>query len=120
MYPVLEIVAFSAILATIVVTGFILHRYPVPYPWMLFNLHKLLTVGLIVYFTIKQIHLVKQIPGHWSLNTYLIITAVFCIALLVTGAFLSQGKKQVPLLIVHKIASLALIVSIALMTYFSN
>ncbi|MEZ5070799.1 MAG: hypothetical protein R2751_07480 [Bacteroidales bacterium] len=110
----LKSVLSLAFVCIAVAAGFLLHKAGKPYPGLLFNLHKLVSVALIVLLV-----LALRASGWLAASPVFPAVALFLLglsllALLVSGGFLSLDKAQVPMLWVHRAGTLLFLVSLAL------
>jgi hypothetical protein len=95
-----RIVSAGLLFLFIFLFGYWLNRTGKPYHVIIFTIHKLLTLGTIVYLA-KIIYNVQQVtPLSPSQILVLVITAVCFIATMATGALLSIDKPMP--LIVHR------------------
>jgi len=97
--------------------GFWLSRAGKPYNGVLFNIHKLIALGGVVWAGI-QFSKTFHVPD-WQLVVLLAVSALWVIALFVSGALMSAGKlNYVLMLTIHRVAPGALVLCCALALYF--
>ena len=98
--------------------GFWLSKLGRPYHGMLFNIHKLLALGVVVLTGIQLIKMLKGANSLALLVTLLIVAAACVIALFASGALMSLGKLDYALVLaVHRIAPVVLVIVMALAAY---
>ena len=87
--------------------GFWLSKAGKPYNGLLFNIHKLVALGDVVWAAI-QIMKTLQHPG-WLLIASLILVALCVVALFVSGALMSAGQLAYTLMLsIHRVAPVVL------------
>lgn len=99
-------------LIIVMILGFVLTKLGKPYNGFVFNIHKLVALGIIVLTVIHvRKHLVVADAG--ALMVVMMILMIVCtIALFATGAMLSIGKiDQVLLRNIHLPTSISLLIS---------
>jgi hypothetical protein len=98
--------------------GFWLSSSGKPYNGLLFNIHKLIALGLVILSSI-QIYRVLRVDEIQPLLILIIVLAVLCAAaLFVSGALLSSGTPfESPMLTIHRIAPVLLTISLAVLIY---
>lgn len=74
------------------VLGYTLSRSGKPYNLFIFTVHKLITVGIIVYLVITIIKLTQASPLSPIQTVVVIITGLFFVSTMATGALLSMDK----------------------------
>lgn len=95
--------------------GFWLSHLGKPYNGLLFNVHKLIALGAVV-FAVVQMAKVPNLLTPLSLTAVgLALAALAVIALFVSGALMSAGKLEYSLMLtVHRVGAAILIVGCAL------
>jgi hypothetical protein len=78
----------------IFLTGFLLRRAGKPYPGLLLNIHKLISLGAIVYFGITFSELKQSLELTLVDITISIVALVFFVATIVTGGLTSLAKPM--------------------------
>jgi hypothetical protein len=98
--------------------GFWLSGLGKPYHGLLFNIHKLVALGAVV-FTVWQLAGLLKEMGVPALVIALLTVAGLCvIALFASGALLSLGKANYALLLtLHRLAPAALVLALGLAVY---
>jgi hypothetical protein len=89
----------------VLVLGFILHKIGLPYNVVLFNLHKLISLGLVVFLSFIIYSFARQ--NELAIGQYFFISLVVLsvIALFTSGALLSMGRMNELMLNIHRIAT---------------
>jgi hypothetical protein len=99
-------------------SGFWLSRLGKPLNGALFNLHKLIALGAVVYTAVTFHQLLKISSAPPLLFLILFIAGLSVIALFATGALMSMDKAGYgTFLILHRIAPLILIATVSLAIY---
>ena len=103
----------GVIFILIVIFGFLLSNAGKPYNGILFNIHKMIALGVVMICGLQIFNMIKgnHIP---ILPLILLTVAGICVvALFATGALMSIGKLSFEVaLAVHRIAPVLLIVTI--------
>jgi hypothetical protein len=96
--------------------GFWLSHTGKPYRGILFNFHKLMALGSVVFFCIL---LYKNLNSlNWFLIAVLAVLALCIIALFISGALMSAGKLDYALMLtIHRITSAVLVLCCVLVLY---
>ncbi|CAG0993597.1 hypothetical protein ANAEL_02447 [Anaerolineales bacterium] len=104
-------------LALTLAVGFWLSQLGKPYNGILFNVHKLIALGTVI-FAILQISKTMNIAVSPLLIVVSIAAGLCVVALFASGALLSIGKLDYALtLVIHRIALAALLVMVVLASY---
>jgi hypothetical protein len=97
--------------------GFWLTHAGKPYNGLLFNAHKLIALGCVVFFGIQFSKTIHAPDG--LLIALLAVSALCVIALFASGALMSAGKLDYALMLtIHRIAPLVLAVGFGLVMIF--
>ena len=89
-----------------------------PYHTMVFTLHKLISVGAVVFTVITVIHLLRQVDRRTAAVLLMVVTALFIVVLLVSGALLSIDKPVHSIfLTLHRILPIVTVGTTALTFY---
>lgn len=98
--------------------GFWLHILGKPYNGLLFNVHKLVALGAVVFAVIQTYNLLKGVDVPLVVVALAAVCVLCVVALFATGAFMSIGNlPNVPLLTMHRIALIVLPLSAATLMY---
>ena len=107
-------------LALTLAFGFWLSQLGKPYNGILFNLHKLIALGTVV-FAVLQISNTMDLAGQSLLIAALIVAGICVVALFASGALMSMGKLDYALtLTIHRIAPVGLTIASGLAVYLLN
>ena len=99
----------GALLLLTYALGFWLSALSKPYNGLLFNLHKLVALGAVVFAVIRTYNLLRGANIQFVVIVLAAICVLCLIALFATGALMSGGNlSHAPLLTVHRIALAAL------------
>lgn len=103
----------SFLMASIFAGGFFLARGGMPYNQLLFNLHKLLVLGNIVFLNYWTVFILKGADNRGSLTAVLVITNCLFLVAMISGGI--QNLENLPardfVHILHKITPWLTIVS---------
>jgi hypothetical protein len=95
--------------------GFWLSSAGKPYNGFLFNIHKLIALGGVLYTGWQFSQWLKGADASLALTILLVVTALSVLALFVSGGLLSAGKLDyVLMLTIHRIAPVVLVVGLGL------
>lgn len=104
-------------LALTLAFGFWLSKLGKPYNGILFNVHKLIALGAVV-FAVLQVSKMMGIADAPLLIIMLVLAGLCVVALFASGALMSMGKLDYALtLTVHRIALVALLIAVVLASY---
>lgn len=104
-------------LALTLAFGFWLSKLGKPYSGILFNVHKLIALGTVV-FAVLQISKTMDLAGQPLLIAALIVAGLCAVALFASGTLMSMVKLDYALtLTVHRIAPIVLVIAMAVMIY---
>ncbi len=99
--------------------GFWLSVLGKPYNGLLFNIHKLVALGAVVFAVIQTYNLLQSANIQFVVIALAAVSVLCIIALFATGALMSIGNlPHAPLLTVHRIALAALPLATISMVYF--
>lgn len=76
----------------IFITGFWLSRSGKPYPGIVFTLHKLITLGIIIYLSVRLYQANQSAPLRGEQAAAIALMAACFLVMLVTGGLLSVDK----------------------------
>ena len=98
--------------------GFWLSQLGKPYNGILFNIHKLIALGVVVMAVIQMAPTIKTLAPLSLIALCLLLAAICVIALFASGALMSAGKSDYALLLlIHRIGSVVLAIDLGLVTY---
>lgn len=102
--------------ALTLVFGFWLSHAGKPYNGLLFNAHKLIALGCVVFLGIQFSKNLQA--SDWQLIVLLAISALCVIALFASGALMSAGKLEYSLMLtIHRIAPVILVADLGLVIF---
>ncbi len=113
----LKFIISIGIFFLVIVLGYILHKTGFPYNAFLFNLHKLISLGFVVYLSFIIYSFAKL--NELAIGQYFFISlaVLSVIALFTTGALLSMGRMYELMLNIHKIATVSFAISFLFVLY---
>jgi len=89
-----------------------------PYNPVLFNIHKLIALGTVIFTAVTVYHLRADGEIRALVLGAIVITGLLFLALFVSGALLSIGKPEhVAILTIHRVAPLLAVIATALTLY---
>lgn len=98
--------------------GFWLGRAGKPYNGILFNIHKLVALGTVVFTIIQIYNLLKGSQAETLIILSVIVAAIGVIALFASGAFLSIGNLGYGVMkLIHNIAPFLVVIGVGLAIY---
>ncbi len=101
----------------IFVFGFLLSRAGKPYPTLLFNVHKLIALGALVYLgiTVYNLHQAAPLtPAHLAL---VVFTGICFVVTIVAGGLLNIDKSPAFLAVIHRFSPYLTLLSTAAVLY---
>lgn len=113
-----KILINAVLLVIILVFGVYLHRMGKPYHPLWLNLHKLASLGLVVYATLLVIPLARAQGLEGFFPVLVILAVVSAIVLFVSGGLMSADKMHEAMVRVHRVANYAFIAGLAGVFYF--
>ena len=89
-----------------------------PYNGILFNIHKLLALGVVIITIVQLAGILRNVDAG-ALNIILLVLAALCIvALFSSGALMSMNKLDYMLILtIHRVASPLMVFALALVIY---
>lgn len=97
----------------ILISGIWLSKLGKPYGTILFTIHKLIALAFIIYVFIISKNLFKAMEINPVMWIFMVAAAISVIAIIATGGILSnQEEVKNSLVIVHKISSVVLLLSL--------
>jgi hypothetical protein len=89
-----------------------------PYNLVLFNIHKLIALGAVIFTAVTVYQLRADVEIRTLVLGIIMITGLLFVALFVSGALLSIGKPDhAAILTVHRVAPLLAVIATALSLY---
>lgn len=107
--------------ALTVAFGFWLGRLGKPYNVPLFNIHKLIALGVVIITSMRVYEAVKALPVQAVVIGLIAMTGLAIVALFVSGAFLSIGNVDYETIkTIHNIAPVVVVIAMGLVIYLLN
>jgi len=101
------------------VFGFWLARLGKPYNGLLFNIHKLIALGVVVITVIQIYNLLKGSQWQAMLIVSIIVAVLGVVALFASGAFMSIGNLNYRAMkIIHYIGPVVAVIGMVFTIYF--
>lgn len=95
--------------------GFWLSNTGKPYNGALFNIHKLLALGAVVFTIIRLSGVLKGVHSLAFIIVLLVLAGLCVVAMFASGALMSLGKLDYTLMLtLHRIAPVVLVIALAL------
>jgi len=114
----LKITGIGFLFVLIILSGIWLTKTGKPYPSILFNAHKLLSLAGTILAGIVAYQLQKPIELSTQLTTIVIVTGIFLLVLIITGGLLNLEKSFFQVLrIIHRILS-PLTIALVTLTFY--
>lgn len=99
-----KIVITGAFFLFIFLFGFVLSRGGKPYPTLLFNVHKLVALGTLVYLAITVYNLHRAAPLAPGLIALVAFTGLCFVVTIVAGGLLNIDKSPAFLAVIHRVS----------------
>jgi hypothetical protein len=106
-----------ALLSSTIILGVILHKLGKPYNQILFNLHKLISLGLVIYLFLTIYNIFTNNELNMVIYIFVSIALLSVVALFVSGAFFSQDKLNDLMLRIHSISTGIFVFCLAFLLY---
>ena len=101
--------------------GFWLSNSGRPYNGILFNIHKLIALGIVILTVIQVSRLLKIVNSPAVILALLVVAALCVIALFASGALMSLNKLDYMLVLtVHRIAPAVMVLAMGAAIYLVN
>jgi hypothetical protein len=98
--------------------GFWLSRLGKPYNGILFNLHKLIALGLVIITALRVYEALKGAPVQTVVIGLVVMTGLAVVALFVSGAFLSIGNVKYEVVkLIHNVAPVVAVLAMGSVIY---
>lgn len=113
-----KMIIIVALFAVILILGLILRKQGSPYNKVILGVHKIVSVGLIVFIAFHHYSLLFAPVFSRSFNLA-IAMCIAVVALFISGAILSAGTTlKMPLVVVHRIFSIVLLGSVIALLFW--
>lgn len=106
----LKLIANIALVLAICMLGIVLHKTGKPYSSTYLAIHKLLSLGFIVYMTIIFTNQAKALGLNTAIISFGVLVSISLVVLIASGAFLATDQFTEIATKLHRITSLSLIV----------
>ncbi len=97
-----KIVIIGAFFLFIFILGFVLSRAGKPYPALLFNVHKLVALGALVYLAITVYNLHRAAALAPGLVALVVFTGLCFVVTIVAGGLMNIDKSPAFLAVIHR------------------
>ncbi len=113
-----KVVISGAFFLFIFLFGFLLSRTGKPYPGLLFNVHKLIALGALVYLAITVYNLHRAVPLTPPLMGLVVFTGICFVVTVVAGGLLNVDRSPAFLAIIHRVSPYLTLLASAGTLYF--
>ena len=118
MSIVLKIIGTGLFFLFTIVTGIWLSNSGKPLNALIFNIHKLIALGSVIFTVILIRNLLKDIEIKTVILTLIIVTGLFVLTLFISGALLSLGKPVNNIILtIHGVTPILTVVTTAMTIY---
>ena len=108
----------NAILVVLtVLAGIFIHKTGKPYNKLIFSIHKLTTIGFVVFSSIMIFNHVNLNEIGIYISTFIILSVISILALFVSGALLSLDKFYDRMLLIHRASTFTFIIFFSVTIY---
>ena len=116
----LKMIASGFVFLFTIGSGICLSKLGKPYGTIIFNIHKLIALGFIIYTFIIGRNLFKSIDINNIMWFLIVVSIISVIALIATGGILSiKDRIKDSWVIIHKVSTALLLVSLSSYFYLS-
>ena len=118
MSIVSKIIGTGLLFIFTIVTGIWLSNSGKPLNSLIFNIHKLIALGSVIFTAIVIRNLLKDVEIKTVILTLIILTGLFVLTLFISGALLSLGKPVNNIILtIHSITPIPTVITIAITIY---
>jgi len=118
MSIVSKIIGTGLLFLFTIVTGIWLSNSGKPLNTLIFNIHKLIALGSVIFTVILIRNLLKDIEIKTVVLTLIIVTGLFVLTLFISGALLSLGKPVNNIILtIHGVTPILTVVTTAMTIY---
>jgi len=118
MSIVSKIIGTGLLFLFTIVTGIWLSNSGKPLNALIFNIHKLIALGSVIFTVILIRNLLKDIEIKTVILTLIIVTGLFVLTLFISGALLSLGKPVNNIILtIHGVTPILTVVTTAMTIY---
>ncbi|MEW6403545.1 MAG: hypothetical protein AB1649_17245, partial [Chloroflexota bacterium] len=103
------------------VFGFWLGKLGKPYNGILFNVHKLIALGTVIFAAMQICRTLKVLEAQALVIVLIVVTGICVVALFASGAFLSIGNLDYRVMkTIHHIAPVLAVIAMGLTLYIHS
>jgi hypothetical protein len=106
-----------ALILITMIMGFILHKTGKPYNSALLTIHKLATLGFVIFISFVLVSYTGNYGLSVSFTAFLILAILSIIGLLVSGGMLSLDRMHFTMMWLHRIFAAGFVICIAVIFY---
>ena len=118
MSIVSKIIGTGLLFIFTIVTGIWLSNSGKPLNSLIFNIHKLIALGSVIFTAIVIRNLLKDVEIKTVILTLIILTGLFVLTLFISGALLSLGKPVNNIILtIHSLTPIPTVITIAMTIY---
>lgn len=112
----LKVAGIGVLFLLIIISGIWLAKTGKPYPSVLFNVHKLISLATVALTGIVLYNLLRSNEGNSLIFSLILVAVLFFLALIITGGMLNLDKPSYDIMkIIHRLVSpLSILLIIAL------
>jgi len=118
MSSISKIIGTGLLFLFTIVTGIWLSNSAKPLNTLIFNIHKLIALGSVIFTVIVIRNLLKDVEIKTVILILIIVTGLFVLTLFISGALLSLGKPVNNIILtIHSVTPIPTVVTIAITIY---
>ena len=118
MSSISKIIGTGLLFLFTIVTGIWLSNSGKPLNALIFNIHKLIALGSVIFTVILIRNLLKDVEIKTVILILIIVTGLFVLTLFISGALLSLGKPVNNIILtIHSVTPIPTVVTIAITIY---
>ena len=119
MSIVSKIISTGLLFLFTIVSGIWLSNSGKPLNTLIFNIHKLIALGSVIFIAIVIRNLLKNVAINNVILILIIVTGLFVLVLFVSGALLSFGKPVNNIILtIHAVTPIPAVITTAMIIYF--
>lgn len=113
-----KIIGIGLLFIFTIVTGIWLSNSGKPLNTLIFNIHKLIALGSVIFLTIVIRNLLKNVEINHVILALIIVTGLFVLTLFISGALLSLGKPVNNIILtIHSVTPIPTVITTAITIY---
>ncbi len=113
-----KVIITGSFFLVIFLLGFLLSRSGKPYPGLLFNIHKLIALGALVYVAVMVYNAHRAAPLAPAVIILVLFTGVCFVLTIVAGGLLNIDRSPSFLAIIHRFSPYLTLLGTAATLYF--